>query len=123
MKQLASNQEVPPGLNLSHGSSKKGHPEIPQNPLQAEPPPGLHLLSNKTCNRFVSTIPGGKVHFFPPQVRVLAKKIFVLETKDNRVIKMLLLLLLAIQFCYEKVILSLPWLHLNPCLDIRVISP
>lgn len=44
-----------------------------------------------------------------------------LRTKGSK--KKLLLFHLAILFCYEKVDLTPPPLHPNPCLDIRVISP
>ena len=43
-----------------------------------------------------------------------------LRTKGSK--KVLLLLRLAILCCYEKVVLSLPQLHPNPCLDISHIS-
>lgn len=48
--------------------------------------------------------------------------LFLLKLRTKGSKKMLLQLRLAILFCYEKVVLSLPLLHPNPCLDIRVIS-
>lgn len=64
VERLSSNQETPPSLSPSCGASKRGHPKIPQIPLQIQPPPGLHFFSNQTYKRFVSTLPGGKGHFF-----------------------------------------------------------
>lgn len=49
--------------------------------------------------------------------------LFLLKLRTKGSKKVLLLLHLAILCCYEQVVLSLPQLYPNPCLDIRVISP
>ena len=49
--------------------------------------------------------------------------LFLLKLRTKGSKKVLLLLCLAILCCYEQVVLSLPQLYPNPCLDIRVISP
>lgn len=68
---------------------------------------------------------GGWVIFFLDKRSSEESRTFLLflklRTKGSK--KMLLQLGLAILFCYEKVVLSPPLLHPNPCLDIRVLSP
>lgn len=49
--------------------------------------------------------------------------LFLLKLRTKGSEKMLLQLGLAILFCYKKVVLSLPRLQANPCLDIRVLAP
>lgn len=48
--------------------------------------------------------------------------LFLLKLRTKGSKKMPLLLRSALPFCYEKVVLSLPLLHPNPCLDISPFS-
>lgn len=116
---------TPPGLNPSGGAANQGHPQIPRIPVQMHPPPGFISFQTRPIQDLSAPFLGGRVIFFLDKRSSEESRTYLLllklRTKGSK--KMLLQLGLAILFCYEKVVLSLPLLHPNPCLDIRVLSP
>lgn len=123
MKQLASNQETPPGIISLMDPPKRDILKFPRI---------LCRLSHHLGFVYFQTRPVKDLSALFLEVRVIfpSSKSFSREKRTYLFLKIrqqghknAFVLLLGFLFCYEKVILNLPWLHLNPCLDIRVISP
>lgn len=114
-----------PSPNPSCGTTKQGHPKIPQIPLQISHHLGFSSFQSRRTQGLSAPSLGVRVIFFLDKRSSEESRtyLFLLKLRTKGSKKMLWQLCLATLFCYEKVVLSLPLLHPNPCLDIRVISP
>lgn len=130
---MSSNQETPSSLNPSQVVAGGGGGSLQTGDILKFPGfffrfshhLGFISFQTRPIKDSSALFLGVRVSFFLDKRSSEESRIYLfllkLRTKGSK--KVLLLLRLAILCCCEQVVLSLPQLYPNPCLDIKVVSP